>query len=236
MKNRRKKKKIKQIGYQLKRNYKNAIKRQLKRELFLLSKMDIDSFDTNITALNDNDTLFVMREEDNKYSIDSDMYIQKGYASSSAILFTLIRLANDRHLRECYMFPAMFCLRQYLELTMKDSILHFRLKRKRAYSGESNLEGHNLQFLWENLNVYIDEIDSDVKKVHQIIMELNSVDNNGELFRYGSSLTKKVLNKDVDMPLIDVDVLYERIFQLYRFFEGINEQSRRGVDEFINSY
>lgn len=224
------------LGYQLKRDYKNAIKRQLMRELFLLSKKDIDSFDTNIPSLNDNDTFFVIREKDNKYCIDSDMYIQNGYVSSSAVLLYLIRLANDKYLRECYIFPAMFCLRQYLELTMKDSILHFRMKRKGAYTGESNLEGHSLQLLWDNLKIYFDVLDSEVENVHRIIMELDSVDKNGELFRYGSSLTKKIVNKDIEMPLIDVDVLYERILQLYRFFEGINEQARKGFDEFIKGY
>ena len=127
---RNKRKRKKHIGYHLKRRYKDAIKKQLQRELFLLSKKNIDTFDTNIPHLNDNDSLFVECEEDNRYYVDSDMFIQNGYASTSAILLNLISLSNDRYLRECYIYPVLFCFRQYLELTMKDSILYFRLKRK----------------------------------------------------------------------------------------------------------
>jgi len=230
-----KRKRKKHIGYQLKRRYKDAIKKQLQRELYLLSKKDIDSFDTNIPHLNDNDSLFVKRDEGNVSYIDSDMYIQNGYASTSAILLYLISLSNDRYLREFYIYPVMFCFRQYLELTMKDSILYFRLKRKVAYSGESNLGGHDLLVLWNNLKLYFDITDSEVKSVHRIITELNTVDNNGELFRYGSSLTKKVLDKNVEMPLIDVSILFTRIIQLYRFFEGINLMARNGFDEIVDN-
>lgn len=233
--NHKKKKRKRHIGCQLMRRYKDAIKKQLQREIYLLSKKDIESFDTNIPPLNKNDSLFVEREEGNQYYIDSDMYIQNGYVSTSAILLHLISLSNDRYLRECYIFPVMFCFRQYLELTMKDSILYCRLRRKVAYSGESNLEGHNLLVLWDNLKLYLDANDSVVKNVQRIIMELNSVDSNGELFRYGSNLTKKVLDKNVEMPLIDVSILFTRIIQLYRFFEGINLMARNGFDEIIGN-
>ena len=215
--------------------YKKTLKRQLEREIFLLSKKDIDSFNTNIPALNVSDSLFVDREEGNTFGIDSDMHIQIGYVSASAILLHLISLSNDRYLKECYIYPIMFCLRQYLELTMKDSILYCRLRRKVAYSGESNLEGHNLLMLWDNLKMFLDINDSEVKNVHRIITELNTVDSNGELFRYGSSLTKKVLDKDIEMPLIDVNVLFTRIIQLYRFFEGINNMARNGFDEIVDN-
>ena len=163
------------------------------------------------------------------------MYIQNGYASSSALLLTIIRLSNNRYFRECYIFPALFCLRQYLELTMKDSILFFRLRRKMAYAGESNLEGHDLALLWNNLKMYFDKYDSQVNNIERLIIEFNSFDSNGELFRYGSSLTKKVLNKDVDIPLVDIDILYNRVIQLYSFFEGVNSCARDGFDEIANN-
>lgn len=217
------------------KQYKNAVKKQLRREFFLLSKMDINSLDKNVRLIKDDDTLFVKKEDASLYTIDSDMYIQNGYASASAMLLTLVRLSKDRYIRECYIFPIMFCFRQYLELTMKDSILYLRLKRTIVNSGESNLEGHDLLKLWNNLKMYFDKNDSTIKNVQRIIEELNSVDNNGEVFRYGSSLTKRVLNKNVEMPLIDVDILYDRILQLYGFFEGINIMARNGFDEIINN-
>ena len=232
---RHKNKRKRNTGYHLKKRYKDAVKKNLTRELFLLSQKDIDFLGNNIPFLNDNDTLFVKREANASYRLDSDMYIQNGYASASAMLLTLVRLSKDRYIRECYIFPIMFCFRQYLELTMKDSILYLRLKRTIVNSGESNLEGHDLLKLWNNLKMYFNKNDSTIKNVQRIIEELNSVDNNGEVFRYGSSLTKRVLNKNVEMPLIDVDNLYDRILQLYGFFEGINIMARNGFDEIINN-
>ncbi len=225
----------KKIGYQLKRRYNDAIRKHLERELYTLSKKDIDSLENTIGNLNIDDTLFIKHNEVSSYSLDSDMCIQNGYASSSALLLTIIRLSNNRFLRECYIFPALFCLRQYLELTMKDSILFFRLRRKMAYSGESNLEGHDLASLWNNLKMYFDKHDSLVNNIERLILELNSYDSNGELFRYGRSLTKKVLNKNVEMPPVDINILYERVIQLYCFFEGINSWARNGFDEMVNN-
>ncbi|MBQ4022942.1 MAG: hypothetical protein II612_02965 [Prevotella sp.] len=231
MKNRKKYHKKRKIGYQLKRRYKNAIRKQLEQELYLLSQKDISSIEGLTGHINNDDTLFIKRNEDSSYSLDSDMYIQNGYASSSALLLTIIRQSKNSFLRECYIFPALFCLRQYLELTMKDSILFFRLRRRAAYAGESNLEGHDLVLLWNNLKMYFDNPDSQVNNVERLIFEFNSYDSNGELFRYGSSLTKKILNKNIDIPFVDVDILYKRVIQLYSFFEGVNSMARDGFDE-----
>ncbi len=235
MKNQRRKKKSGFSRHHLKKQYKKSVRKSVINELFLLSKKDIDSLGSYRPILSDNDTLFVKREANISYRLDSDMYIQNGYASASAMLLTLVRLSKDRYIRECYIFPIMFCFRQYLELTMKDSILYLRLKRTIVNSGESNLEGHDLLKLWENLRMYFDVNDSQVENVRRIIDELNSVDSNGELFRYGSSLTKKVLDKDMEMPLIDVDILFNRIVQLYNFFEGVNSMARSGFDEIVDN-
>ena len=79
--------------------------------------------------------------------------------------------------------------------------------------------------------MYFDNPDSQVNNVERLIFEFNSYDSNGELFRYGSSLTKKILNKNVDIPFVDVDILYKRVIQLYSFFEGVNSMARDGFDE-----
>lgn len=79
--------------------------------------------------------------------------------------------------------------------------------------------------------MYFDNPDSQVNNVERLIFEFNSYDSNGELFRYGSSLTKKILNKNIDIPFVDVDILYKRVIQLYSFFEGVNSMARDGFDE-----
>lgn len=229
------KRKKRKIGYQLKKRYKDAIRKHLEKELYLLSQKDINSIEGSIGYLNHDDTLFIKHYENSSYSLDSDMYIQNGYASSTALLLSIIKLSKNRFLRESYFFPALFCLRQYLELTMKDSILFFRLRRRKVHSGESNLEGHNLIILWNNLKQCFENYDSEVKNIERLIIELNDYDGNGELFRYGSSLTKQVLNRDIKMPSVDIDILYKRTIQLYRFFEGINDWARNGFDEITNN-
>ena len=142
----------------LKKNYRKQIKRQLARDLFLLSRSDVNSVSLYVPSLKDEDTLFVP-QEDNSYGHfpdDDDILMQNGYASTSVLLLNLIKLSNDRFLKESYINPVMFCFRQYLELTMKDSLLRFRLWRRKPLSGEANLDGHNLFILWRDLKQYIE--------------------------------------------------------------------------------
>ena len=89
--------------------------------------------------------------------------------------------------------------------------------------------------MWNNLKQYFDKHNPEVNNIERLILELNAYDSNGELFRYGSSLTKRILNRIEEMPLIDVDILYKRVIQLYRFFEGINSWARNGFEEIVNN-
>lgn len=224
----------------LKKNYKEQIKRQLTRELFLLSKSDINSESLYVPSLKDEDTLFVPRE-DNSYGHfpdDDEILMQNGYASTSVLLLNLIKLSNDRFLKESYINPVMFCFRQYLELTMKDSLLRFRLWRRAPLCGEANLDGHNLSILWRDLKQYIEgKNKKEVKRIERLVEELNDVDEDGTLFRYNEFLTNSIKNKEITRPLIDIDMLYLRILQMYNFFEGINTLARNGLDEIVgNSY
>ena len=217
----------------LKKNYRKQIKRQLARDLFLLSRSDINSVSLYVPSLKDEDRLFVPRE-DNGYGHfpdDDEILMQNGYASTSVLLLNLIKLSNDRFLKESYINPVMFCFRQYLELTMKDSVLRFRLWRKNPTRGEANLDGHNLSNLWRDLKQYIGSKDNEVNRIERLIEELNSADEDGTLFRYNEFLTNSIKNKEKTRPIIDIDILYLRILQLYSFFEGINTLARNGLDE-----
>lgn len=221
----------------LKKNYREQVKRQLSRDLFLLSRSDINSVSLYVPSLKDEDTLFVP-QEDNSYGHFSDndeILMQNGYASTSVLLLNLIKLSNDRFLKESYINPIMFCFRQYLELTMKDSLLRFRLWRKNPSRGEANLDGHNLSILWRDLKQYFDTKDKEVRIIEKLIEELNGVDEDGTLFRYNEFLTNSIKNKEKTRPLIDIDILYLRILQMYNFFEGINTLARNGLDEIVGN-
>lgn len=223
----------------LKRRYKEQIKRQLSRELFLLSKSDINSTSLYVPSLKDEDTLFVSRDDIKRYGhfpVDDDILMQNGYVSTSVLLLNLIKISNDRFLKESYINPAMFCFRQYLELTMKDSLLRFRLWRRNPLSGEVNLDGHDLFVLWRDLKQHIEgNGKKEVKKIERLLKELNSVDEDGTLFRYNDFLTHTIKNKEKTRPLIDVDMLCLRILQLYSFFEGINTLARNYLDEIASN-
>lgn len=225
------------IMRRLKKNYREHIKRQLSRELFLLSKSDINSISLYVPSLKDGDTLFVPREDNSfgHFPNNDDILMQNGYASTSALLLHLIKLSSDRFLKESYINPVMFCFRQYLELTMKDSLLRFRLWRTKLSSGEANLDGHNLSILWSDLKQYIGANDKVVKRIERLVEELNGVDEDGTLFRYNEFLTKSIKNREKTRPLIDVDLLYLRILQMYNFFEGINTLARNGLDEIASN-
>ena len=222
----------------LKRSYRDNVKRQLTRELFLLSRADINSISLYVSNLKDEDTLFVSRD-DNSYGHfpdDDDILMQNGYASTSVLLLNLIKLSNNRFLKESYINPAMFCFRQYLELTMKDSLLRFRLWRRKPLIGEANLDGHNLSILWRDLKQYIEgKNKKEVKRIEKLVEELNGVDEDGTLFRYNEFLTNAIKEKRKNRPLIDVDMLYLRILQMYNFFEGINTLARNGLDEIASN-
>jgi len=221
----------------LKKNYRKQIKRQLARDLFLLSRSDINSVSLYVPSLKDEDTLFVNREDNScgHFPDDDEIFMQTGYASTSVLLLNLIKLSNDRFLKESYINPVMFSFRQYLELTMKDSLLRFRLWRKNPSRGEANLDGHNLSILWRDLKQYFDTKDKEVRIIEKLIEELNGVDEDGTLFRYNEFLTNSIKNKEKTRPLIDIDILYLRILQMYNFFEGINTLARNGLDEIVGN-
>ncbi|SFO74669.1 hypothetical protein SAMN04487852_106161 [Prevotella sp. tf2-5] len=221
----------------LKKNYRKQIKRQLSRDFFLLSKSDINSISLYVPNLKDDDTLFVPRE-DNGYGHfpdDDEILMQNGYASTSVLLLNLIKLSNDRFLKESYINPVMFCFRQYLELTMKDSLLRFRLWRKSPSRGEANLDGHNLFNLWRDLKQYIGPKDKEVNRIGKLVEELNAADEDGTLFRYNEFLTNSIKNTVITRPLIDINVIKLRILQMYSFFEGVNELARKGLEEIVGN-
>ena len=223
----------------LKKQYKNAVKRQLAREFFLLSESDINHDCLFAKPLAETDRLFEVQDEREYttfHSIDDEIYMQNGYASAATALLNLIKISNDRFVRESYLNPVMFCFRQYLELSMKDSILRLRNLRKTAFRGENNLEHHNLLSLWNELKKYFDVNDTTVKCVENLINELQNVDEKGTLFRYNELLSKSICNTERRMPLIDVDNMYMRILQMYSFFEGINEIARNNLEEMAANY
>ena len=224
---------------QLKKSYKDAVKRQMIRDVILLSKSDINHDCLFVPPLSNTDTLFEKREDSGQKGaryLNDDILMLNGYASAAALLLNLIKMSDDKFVRESYINPVMFCFRQYLELSMKDSVLRFRFQRKKANVNEAAASGHDLSKLWDGLVKYIDSKDKIVISIGNLIREFNDVDKNATLFRYNEFLTKRICDEERLMPQIDVDKMYMRILQMYSFFEGVNELARNGQDEMAANY
>ena len=231
------KKRNNSCGYQLKRRYKNSLRKTLINELLLLSKKDIDDLAMNIPILSKKDRLFVESENPidtyiNNTVSNNDIMMPNGYISVSILLLKLIQHSNSNLVKDSYIFPALFCLRQYLELTMKKSLLRFRNGETKPYEGEGTFITHDLIELWNKLKKHIDQIDEHVECIEQIVKELNEVDNDGTAFKYDNALNTIVRNKDQKKlnNLYDVDTLIVRILQLYSFFDGIDYLSYECLD------
>ena len=237
MKIKNKKKRQKRTRYQLKRRYKKSLRNSLIKELLLLSRKDIDDMVNFIPLLSNEDVLF---SESSKVSdvilnttkSGNDILIPNGYISTSVLLLNIIKFSESNLAKDSYIFPALFCFRQYLEIIMKSAILRYRNGDINPYPGESKFKTHDLEELWTKLLKHI-QADEDVDNIGRIIRELNEVDNDSTAFRYDYHLNRIVRNKDNKQinELLDLDVLRQRVLQLYRFFDGIDDDSRVYYDK-----
>ena len=232
-----KKKKRRFSRCHLKKQYKKNVRTSVVNEILLLSRKDIDDMVNYIPLLSNEDVLFT--ESDavsdailNTTQSGNDVLIPNGYISTSVLLLNIIKFSQSNLVKDSYIFPALFCFRQYLEIIMKGAILRYRNGDINPYQGESNFKTHDLEELWSKLIKHI-QVDEDVDNIGRIIHELNEVDNDSTAFRYDYHLNRIVRNKDNRQikELLDLDVLKQRVLQLYRFFDGIDDDSRVYYDK-----
>ena len=237
MKNQRRKKKSGFSRHHLKKQYKKSVRKSVINELFLLSKKDIDDMVNCIPSLSNEDALF--SDSDvvsdvilNTTKSGNDVLMPNGYISTSILLLNIMKFSQSNLIKDSYIFPALFCFRQYLEIIMKSAILRYRNGDINPYQGESKFNIHNLEELWKKLIKHI-QIDEDVDNIGRILHELNEVDNDSTTFRYDYHLNRIVRNKDNKQinQLLNLDVLRQRVLQLYRFFDGIDDDSRVYYDK-----
>lgn len=227
------------LGYQLKTRYKKSLRQSLINELLLLTKKDIDGLADNLPLITNQDRLFADSEniEDamlNTMNGGNDILVPNGYIGVSVLLLILIRFSQSNLVKDSYIYPALFCFRHYLEIIMKNTILRYRNGDMILFEGESSFKTHDLEELWTKLIKHI-QVDEDVDNIGRIIRELNEVDNDSTTFRYDYHLNRIVRNKDNKQinELLDLDVLRLRVLQLYRFFDGIDDDSRAYFDKNI---
>lgn len=202
-----------------KRNYKKSIKAQLTRQFFLITKKDLEEFVAALPKLSKEDHLF------NKEGRGVQPYegmIEYGYANCALYLMNCILLSDNKLVYCTYIYPAVFCFRHYIELVIK-AILEIY--------GEEIPEKHNLLILMDKLTNYIKPCE-ETKNITRLLTELTDIDQNSTTFRYSAHINSHVKNVEQipTIPRIDVTVLRERLFQIYRFFDGILEKARYNQD------
>lgn len=227
----------KRTRYQLKRRYKKSLRNNLIREILLLSRRDIDDMTNSVPVLSKDDVLFSKSDDVSNAILNitksgNDILMPNGYISTAVFLLDIIKFSQSNLVKDSYIFPVLFCFRQYIELIMKSAILRYRNGDMRPSYGEASFKTHDLEELWAKLIKHI-QVDDDVDNIGRIIRELNEVDNDSTTFRYDYHLNRIVRNKNNKQinELLDLDILRQRMLQLYRFFDGIDDDSKIYYDK-----
>lgn len=207
----------------LSKKYKN----QVLRDIFILSQRDIDDITRNVIPPKKGDKLFVDSNKPSDPRImllaaDNDIYFEQGYASTVIFLLNIVEFGKNYLRKDSYIYPAIFCMRMYLEIIMKLILTNNHI--------EVTGDKHNLETLWSKVKDTLtqEEVDETVEGVEQIVLELQQCDPFATAFRYPKKLNtlygKKRKIKDIG-TLIDIRILRERFLQLYRFFDGLYDLS-----------
>lgn len=218
---------------QLKKNFKKSLRKSLINDILLLSTKDADKLSSRVPPIIDTDYLFQSSDNpldsytNNSFS-NNEIMMPMGYINTACLLLRIVKYSKSNLVKDSYIFPALFCFRQYLELIMKDSILKFRNGRSELTRGECKLDSHNLFALWNDLKNYIaNKKTKEVRNIERLIKELYDYDDNSEAFRYDYKFNQNnsiTPNKKLNQ-FIDLEILETRMLQLYRFFEGINSEA-----------
>lgn len=203
-------------AFKLKRRYKSIVM----MEIFSFSKKDINYISEKIEPLQKGAKLFNESSNVNDPRLmpnvrGNNLHFEYGYLGTTIFLLNIIEFGKSYLQKDSYMYPAMFCFRQYIENIIKTIIS----KYDSDYKGK-----HNLIELWEHLLPYLDREDG-VSVVGDLIKELQDIDSKATGFRYPGALNAAYgENPQAFSMLIDVAKLKDRVLQVYRFFDSVYEQ------------
>lgn len=109
-------------------------KMQVLQSIFLLSQKDIDEITMHVLPLKKGDKLLVeSNKPDNPQiakSLDNDVYFEQGYASTAIFLLNIVEYGKNYLRKDSYIYPALFCLRMYLEIIMKLILFNYGINIK----------------------------------------------------------------------------------------------------------
>ncbi len=209
--------KYKSYQTKLKRHYRE----QVHRDIFSLAQMDIDSIALRLGPCKKGQKLIV----ESQYPLDprlmlssrdNDVYFVYGYIQASIMLLNIVHYGKSYFRKDSYIYPAMFCFRMYLELTMK-----LIIKNRSGIV----VTGHSLMKIWDELkSVCSLQLDDDVESVEFLIKSFHELDERSTTFRYPKMLNLSQESWQQSM-MIDIQKLQECFLQLYRFFDGLYLES-----------
>lgn len=206
-------------SFKLKRRYKSIVM----KEVFSFGKREIDEIALNVGTVQNGAKLFNESSNVNDprlmpSAIDNELYYEYGYLGTTIFLLNIIEFGKSYFHKDSYIYPAMFCFRQYIENIIKTIVLKYEPNTKFS-------PRHDLNDFWRELLRYID-FDDAVENVGYIIEELQNIDQNATAFRYSGALNAAYeKNPQVFSMLIDVKKLRHRVLQIYRFFDGLYEEA-----------
>jgi hypothetical protein len=169
----------------------------------------------------------------NERQFATPLFIVDGYFQNANNIIKSLRNENNYAIKNTMIYPALNSFRQYLELTMKDSIRRFKIPEgliKRNEAGHSKT--HSLVTLWNELYPIIKdphpaEDNAIDLAVENLINEFNQLDKGSYNFRYYYDINKEgnieLLFKDG--KVIDIENLYQIMHKLHNYFEGISDLS-----------
>lgn len=215
---------------------KKSYKKQFVNRMIYLAKKDILDMSSLIDGLKENDKLIKDSENPGDSIINRTIninrtFVPEAYISNSILLLNLIQLSNDNKIKDGYIFPALFCFRQYLELTMKDSIHNFMFVLGECDDSQSGFKKvHSLRELWQTLSMKIlrfENNNTDLKIIGKLINEFDSVDESSMAFRYPYQLDVEdnIKPNRLGRKCIEIKNLRDVELKMFRFMEGINELS-----------
>ena len=141
----------------------------------------------------------------------------------------------NKDLRDDIIYPAIFLIRQYIELRLKELIQYLNYIKERSYDFKS---GHDIEILWDNFKEKYSSIIESLEEertqiVSDLINEIVSVDPNSEAFRYPID---KHGNKTQKLEYVNLAQLKETFVRLCFYFDGLADQLNHYVELIKESY
>ena len=154
-------------------------------------------------------------------SLANDVYFEQGYASTAIFLLNIVEYGKNYLRKDSYIYPALFCLRMYLEIIIKLILSNYGINIKG--------NGHKLMNSWKQVkaNIEIEEGYEQVETVEKLLSEIDRFDPMATAFRYPKILNDLCNKSQTDRGgmFINIRILRERFLQLYVFFDGLYNQS-----------